>query len=124
MSLLNSAVSSAEPLFLTTQQIHSARQQASISGRDLILELEEQLQLPAREILHLLAARFSMPVIETAQMLSQPTALDRLSLTKAQQRTCALIGQAPPNAQRFIAVICDPLNVDLQMWLEHCAGGR
>ena len=123
MSLLNSAVSSAEPLFLTTQQIHSARQQASISGRDLMLELEEQLQLPAREILHLLAARFSMPVIETAQMLSQPTALDRLSLTKAQQRTCALIGQASPNAQRFIAVICDPLDVDLQVWLEHCAGG-
>ena len=123
MSLLNNPASSTNPMLLTTQQLESARQQASVSGRDLIVVLEEQLQLPAREILHLLADRICMPVIETAQMLSLPTALDRLPLTKAQQRNCALIRQTASKTPAFIAVISEPFDIDLQLYLERCAQG-
>lgn len=123
MSLLNKSVSAAAPLLLTAQQLQSARQQASLSGRDLIAVLEEQLELSAREILPLLAARLCMTVIETAEMLSQPAALDRLPLTKAQQRNCALVRQTVPNAPAFIAIISEPFDIDLQLYLERCAQG-
>jgi general secretion pathway protein E len=58
--------------------------------------------------------------VETADMLAWSAAFDLLALPKALKRHCVLMrdGSGP-----VLGVIDDPFDVDLQYWLETCAGG-
>ena len=105
--------------------LQRARRQAQQSGRPLLTELAELEALGApdgrepRQLVRALAARFAMPVMETADMLALAPAFDLLPLPKALQRNCALLR----NADGMLSgVVADPFDGDLQSWLDATAG--
>jgi general secretion pathway protein E len=57
-------------------------------------------------------------VLETAHMLNCSPAFDVLPLSKAMQRHCVLLRDAQG---QLLGVVADPLDVDIQTWLESCA---
>jgi len=80
--------------------------------------LAEKSQKDPRILVQSVAQAFGIATIETAGMLSLAPAFDRLPLTRAMQRHCALLREG----DQFIAVIDDPLDADLTVWLESHAG--
>ena len=97
------------------QQAHHASLQ---SKRPLMTELEQLTKLAPRQLLQELAAPFALPIISTAEMLDLPAAFDLLPLSKAMQKTCALLhGQDG----MLIGVIADPFDLDLQTWIDNHA---
>lgn len=91
------------------------------SGRPVMAELEAMTQFEPRDVLRAVAEKFHMPIIETAEMLDMQPAFHVLPLARAQQRACAVLNPSVPGAQPF-AVIADPFDADLQVWLESMAG--
>ncbi|MDO6385641.1 MULTISPECIES: GspE/PulE family protein [Uliginosibacterium] len=98
-----------------------ARSSAQKSGRPVIAELEAMSGLDAREVLRAVAAHFHFPVIETAHMLDLQPAFDLLPLGRAQQRGCVLM-RDPAKSTAVLAVLSDPFDEDLQVWLESSTG--
>ncbi|HEX5127699.1 MAG TPA: GspE/PulE family protein, partial [Rhodocyclaceae bacterium] len=95
-----------------------ARAAALVSGRTVMAELEALTGLAARELLHLVAAHFRYPIMETTEMFECLPAFDILPLARSQQRGCVLL----KHADALIAVIADPFDADLQVWLDSLAG--
>ncbi|WP_338847726.1 ATPase, T2SS/T4P/T4SS family [Massilia sp. W12] len=108
----------APPLDATILQ--RAREAARAAQRPLLAQLEQDCQLPQRQLVHALAAPFQLPVLETAQMLEMEGAFDLLPLPRAMQKTCALLRR---DDAQLVGVIADPFDLDLQTLLAaHCAG--
>ncbi|MBS1209428.1 MAG: ral secretion pathway protein GspE [Proteobacteria bacterium] len=98
-----------------------ARSSALKSGRPVMAELEAMTQLDPREVLREVAGKFHCRVIETVEMLDMKPVFDMLPLARAQQRGCAIL-RNPVDGARPLAVIADPFDADLQVWLESVAG--
>jgi len=77
-------------------------------------ELESMLELEPRDVTGLVADLFGWEVIQTSQMLRLTPAFDLLPLSKAMQRRCLLMRED----QQLIAVLADPFDIDLTVWLE------
>ena len=92
-----------------------ARELAVTSRRPMLEELEELTGSDSRSLTQAAATLFSLPVAETAHMLTWQPAFDLLPLSRAMQRHCLL---ARDNAGALIGVLADPFDGDLQTWLE------
>ena len=97
--------------------LRQAQAAAQRAAQTLVDALSQQLGIEPRDAAALLAARFDLPLMQTAQMLAHEPVLDRLPLVRAQQRCCALLRDRAVPAG-LIAVIHDPLDADLCQWLE------
>ncbi|MFZ6778572.1 GspE/PulE family protein [Undibacterium sp. Ji83W] len=87
------------------------------SGGAFFIELEALTHIEPRVLLSQTAALFHMATIDMAAMLAYAPAFECLSLARAQVRQCVLLR----DAQGMIAVVCDPYDQDLQIWLETLA---
>ena len=100
------------------ETLRLARSSALKSGRPVMAELEAMTQLEPRLMLRAVAQHFHFEVMETADMLDLKPAFNLLPLGRAQQRGCVVLrplatGEPP------LAVIADPFDADLQVWLEN-----
>ncbi|MFC5462374.1 GspE/PulE family protein [Massilia niabensis] len=91
-----------------------ARAASRASQRPLVAELEAASGLDPRQIVRALAEPFGLPVMETAEMLSQAPAFELLPLAQALARHCVLLRGADG---ALTGVIADPFDLDLQTWL-------
>jgi general secretion pathway protein E len=91
-----------------------ARAAAQATQRHLLVELEALTGIEPRELLHALARKLAMRVIETADMLALQPAFDRIPLSRAMQRRCALLREADG---ALVGVLTNPFDLDLQTWL-------
>lgn len=99
--------------------LQKIRVNALKAGQQLEQALAQELNLEPREVVALLAGYFQMPVIETPAMLAMEPRLDRIPLVRAQQRCCALLEASTEDSSlALIAVIHDPFDADLCIWLE------
>ena len=119
---------------LTNAILQQARQQAARSHLGILAELETLLQTDARSIVREVATLFRLPIIGTAQMLALTPAFDLLPLPRALQKRCAICrrqdvagAKAETNTEtetetdsnpHLVAIIVDPFDADLQIWLE------
>ncbi|GAB7524999.1 GspE/PulE family protein [Paraburkholderia sp. 2C] len=137
-------------LRLDAELLARARAAASATQRHLIVELEALTGGEPRELLQALARQLAMRVIETPAMLAMQAAFDRVPLSRAMQRRCALLrdvtsavddaagnaadhasdratNQASNHARNhggaLIGVVTSPFDLDLQTWLAAQAGG-
>jgi general secretion pathway protein E len=137
-------------LRLDAELLARARAAASATQRHLIVELEALTGGEPRELLQALARQLAMRVIETPAMLAMQAAFDRVPLSRAMQRRCALLrdvtsavdnaagnaadhasdratNQATNHARNhggaLIGVVTSPFDLDLQTWLAAQAGG-
>lgn len=101
--------------------LRRARASAVSSGRSVMAELEAVTRLEARDVLRAVAAHFGCRVMETAEMLDCVAVFDLLPLARAQQRGCVLLQPKAEDRKRLLAVIADPFDADLQVWLESVA---
>jgi general secretion pathway protein E len=111
----------ASALQLDADLLARARAAASATQRHLIVELEALTASEPRELLQALAQQVAMRVIETPAMLALQPAFDRVPLSRAMQRRCALLRDAD-NGGRLIGVVTSPFDLDLQTWLAAQAG--
>jgi general secretion pathway protein E len=111
---------SGEAGLIEQETMRLARSSALKSGRPVMAELEAMTQLDQRDVLRAVAEKFHCSVIETAEMLDMKPAFEILPLARAQQRGCVVLRGAVKRA-RPIAVISDPFDADLQVWLESVA---
>jgi general secretion pathway protein E len=103
------------------ETLRLARSSALKSGRPVMAELEAMTRFDAREVLQAVAEYFHYPVIETGQMLDLVPAFDLLPLGRAQQRACVLLREQT-RSNALLAVIADPFDADLLVWLESSTG--
>ncbi|MFT0174484.1 GspE/PulE family protein [Paraburkholderia mimosarum] len=96
-----------------------ARAAAAATQRHLVEELQTLTGAEPFEVLRALAAQLAMPVIETASMLALEPAFDRVPLSRAMQRRCALLRGAHG---ALVGVVTSPFDLDLQTWLASQAG--
>jgi general secretion pathway protein E len=96
-----------------------ARAAASTTQRHIVAELEALTGIEARQLVQALARRVEMSVIETAGMLTLEPAFDRVPLSRAMQRRCALLRGADAT---YVGVLTSPFDLDLQTWLAAQAG--
>jgi general secretion pathway protein E len=142
-SLSAQPVSLARPVLkLDAELLARARAAASATQRHLIVELEALTGSEPRELLQTLAQQLAMQVIETPAMLAMQPAFDRVPLSRAMQRRCALLRDVdntvkhaaqnlPEDANdrvaslggTLIGVVTSPFDLDLQTWLAAQAGG-
>jgi general secretion pathway protein E len=108
-----------EPVF-DADTLARARAQAGATQRHILDELETLTGIEPRQLLQSLAQRLAMRVIETADMLALKPAFDRVPLTRAMQRRCALLRGGDGV---LIGVATSPFDLDLQTWLAAQAGG-
>jgi general secretion pathway protein E len=108
----------SEPL-LDADLLARARAAAAATQRHLMVELEALTGAEPRQLLQELAQRLAMRVIETGEMLALTPAFDRVPLSRAMQRRCALL-RAPGGA--LVGVLTNPFDLDLQTWLAAQAG--
>ncbi len=101
-----------------------ARASALKSGRPIMAELEAMTQMVPRDVLRAVAAKFFCRVIETAEMLDLKPAFNLLPLARAQQRGCVILRDVHEGIERALAVISDPFDADLQVWLESVANTK
>ncbi|KAF7598752.1 MAG: general secretion pathway protein GspE [Candidatus Dactylopiibacterium carminicum] len=94
-----------------------ARSSALRSGRPIMAELEAMTQLEPRVMLRAVAEHFHFTVLETADMFDMKPAFDLLPLGRAQQRGCVVM-KAVRAGEPPVAVVADPFDADLQVWLE------
>ena len=98
---------SIEPLF-DAETLVRARTQAVATQRHIVTELEALTGVEPRQLMQALAEQVAMRVIETAEMLAQQPAFDRVPLSRAM------------HAQRLGAVH-EPREVDLKLRIEQGA---
>ncbi|HEY3596122.1 MAG TPA: GspE/PulE family protein [Paraburkholderia sp.] len=96
-----------------------ARTAAAATQRHLLVELEALTGVEPRELMQTLAQQVAMRIIETAEMLALQPAFDRVPLSRAMQRRCALLRDADGG---LIGVLTSPFDLDLQTWLSAQAG--
>jgi general secretion pathway protein E len=106
-------------LLFNAELLTRARAAASTTQRHIVAELEALTGMEPRQLLQALAQQFAMRVIETAEMLALKPAFDRVPLSRAMQRRCALL-RDPDDA--FAGVVTSPFDLDLQTWLAAQAG--
>jgi len=99
--------------------LRQAREASARSRRGVLAELEALTGAEPRLLLRRLSRLVGPPVLETAEMLAQEAALDRLPLSRAMQRHCALLRDG---SGRLTAVLSDPFDSDLLTWIETQAG--
>ena len=104
---------------LDAELLKRARAAATATQRHIVAELEALTGMEPRQLLQALAQQFAMRVIETAEMLTLRPAFDRVPLSRAMQRRCALL--RGPN-EAFVGVLTSPFDLDLQTWLAAQAG--
>jgi general secretion pathway protein E len=96
------AMQPARPVLkLDADLLARARTAALATQRHLIVELEALTGSEPRELLQALAQQLAMQVIETPAMLAMQPAFDRVPLSRAMQRRCAMlrdVGNALSNA--------------------------
>ncbi|CAE6857019.1 type II/IV secretion system protein [Paraburkholderia aspalathi] len=107
------------PPQLDSELLARARASALATQRHIVAELEALTGMEPRQLLQALAQQFAMHVIETAGMLALKPAFDRVPLSRAMQRRCALL-RGPDDA--FVGVLTSPFDLDLQTWLAAQAG--
>lgn len=95
--------------------LQQAHQAALESKQAVMKELERLTGLPPRQLLHDLAQPFGLALISTAEMLELHPCFELLPLSKAMQKTCALMHT---EGGSLIGVIADPFDVDLQTWID------
>jgi general secretion pathway protein E len=108
-----------QPVQVTPALVREAHRLAKNLGHALLTELAELTTLSQQAALLELASLFSMTATEISQMRQWQPAVDRLPLTTALQKRCLLFRQEGVQ----IAVIADPLDLPLQLWLETLAAG-
>ncbi|WP_442782285.1 GspE/PulE family protein [Collimonas fungivorans] len=116
MPQTNSAAAIPNPetgLFLDAAVLRDLRAAARVAGRSVMAEIEERYPEQGRAAVAALAAMFSWPVIETAEMDLTTPLFSLLPLADAMQRQVVLLEQAGS----VLAVIGDPFDADLQTWL-------
>jgi general secretion pathway protein E len=92
LSVPEEAMQPARPaLKLDAELLARARAAALATQRHLIVELEALTGSEPRELLQALARQLAMQVIETPAMLAMQPAFDRVPLSRAMQRRCALL---------------------------------
>ncbi|CDY79864.1 Predicted secretion system X protein GspE-like [Caballeronia glathei] len=96
-----------------------ARAAAAATQRHLVEELQALTGAEPFELLSALARQLAMPVIETAGMLALTPAFDRVPLSRAMQRRCALLRETDG---ALVGVVTSPFDLDLQTWLGAQAG--
>lgn len=101
------------------QLLRQARDAAARSRRGVLAELEALAGVEPRQLLRRLSLMLGLPVMETADMLAREAALDRLPLSRAMQRDCALLRG---EEGRLTGVLADPFDADLLTWIETQAG--
>jgi general secretion pathway protein E len=99
--------------------LHAARALADKSDRNLMSALVELTRAEPRALLHAMAARLDLLVIETAGMLACVPVFESVPLHKAMKRHSVLLRDA---SGLLFGVVADPFDLDLQTWLESCAG--
>jgi len=104
---------------IDTALLAQARAASSASQRHVLLELEALTGIEPRALVRMLARQLAMSTIETPQMLEMEPLFDRVPLSRAMQRRCALLRE-PGGA--LIAVLTDPFDLDLRTWLATRAG--
>ncbi|HWX01195.1 GspE/PulE family protein [Collimonas sp.] len=100
-------------LLIDAAILRDLRAAARTAGRSVMAEIEERYPEQGRAAVAALAAMFSWPVIETADMDLTTPLFSLLSLADAMQRQVVLLEQAGS----VLAVIGDPFDADLQTWL-------
>jgi general secretion pathway protein E len=105
--------------WLDAELLARARAAATVTQRHIVAELQALTGKEPRQLLQALAQQFTMRVIETAEMLALRPAFDRVPLSRAMQRRCALL-RGPDDA--FVGVLTSPFDLDLQTWLAAQAG--
>ncbi|MEN9867657.1 MAG: hypothetical protein RL748_3247 [Pseudomonadota bacterium] len=95
--------------------LQQARSQALQFKRPVMTELEQLTGLPPRQLLQALGQPFGLTLISTAEMLELHPAFHLLPLSKAMQKTCALL-HLPEGG--LVGVISDPFDTDLQTWID------
>ncbi|WP_061946230.1 GspE/PulE family protein [Collimonas pratensis] len=100
-------------LLIDAAILRDLRAAARTAGRSVMAEIEELYPEQGRAAVAALAAMFSWPVIETADMDLTTPLFSLLSLADAMQRQVVLLEQAGG----VLAVIGDPFDADLQTWL-------
>lgn len=108
-----------QPTAIDAVPLAQARAASSVSQRHVLLELEALTGIEPRTLVRMLAHRLAMSVIDTPQMLEMEAVFDRVPLSRAMQRRCALLRE-PSGA--LIAVSTDPFDLDLRTWLAAQAG--
>lgn len=95
-------------------------QQLRASGGAAVRTLAAAWQLPEREAAARLALAFAMPCFDSAELQRRPPAFDRLPLARAQQRRAVLLHALPAEDEgaRYVAVLPDPFDRELQLQLE------
>ena len=101
------------------QLLRQARDAAARSRRGVLAEFEALAGVEPRQLLRRLSLMLGLPVMETADMLAREAALDRLPLSRAMQRDCALLRG---EEGRLTGVLADPFDADLLTWIETQAG--
>jgi general secretion pathway protein E len=104
---------------LDAELLSRARAVASATQRHLLVELEALTGTEPRQLLQALAQQLAMRVIETAEMLALQPAFDRVPLSRAMQRRCALLRES---GGALVGVVSSPFDLDLQTWLTSQAG--
>ena len=97
-----------------------ARALAAANHRHIVAELEVLTGIEPRQLLQSLAQQLAMEVIETAAMYALDPAFERVPLSRAMQRRCALLR----NEGALVGVVTSPFDLDLQTWLAAQAGGE
>ena len=100
------------------ETLHTAHRNARQSGRDFFAELEALTQAEPRQLLAQAAGHFGLPATDTAAMFACAPVFECLPLARAQQRQCVLLR----DEQGLAAVLSDPYDQDLQVWIETLAG--
>jgi general secretion pathway protein E len=121
MTMQEPVLSTHEPLAppFDAALLSRARAQAAVSRQHIVTELEVITGLEPRQVLQELAQILAMRVIETPEMLAFKPAFDRVPLSRAMQRHCALLRD---ERDRPVGVTTNPFDLDLQTWLDAQAG--
>ncbi len=113
------------PFVVSDAMITSARERASVTGRNVADEIEAATGQAPRAVLHALGGRVGVPVLETGDMEAYEPAFDLLPLAQAIERGAVLMRNLTSGpAGQVLAIAPDPFNLDLRTWLEaHAKGG-
>ena len=113
------------------QHIRTAQLRSEETGQAVWDGLLELSNSEPRELLKMLAEVFGVSVIETQEMhdlQALRAAFDLLPLNRAMQKQCVLFRLVPSNnsshSEKFVGVVNDIFDVDLQTWLCSLASGE
>ncbi|MFZ6646014.1 GspE/PulE family protein [Undibacterium sp. TJN25] len=104
--------------------LQQARARAVVSQQSIVAELQTSIDEDPRQLIHLLAEPFGLPVLEMSEMMGMTPAFNLMPLSKCMQKNCVLLrGKTEAqnhqkSGQRLIGVFTDPFDVDIQTWGE------